>query len=80
VYGAVNALQSTPYRINQAVYRFQRDAWIAGLLFFGLYPEPVLQNFLDQQRKAHPGISLPDPPQTGDLDIQQVLASPYFFA
>ena len=48
--------------------------------FVRIYSEPVLQNFLDQQRKAHPGIGLPDPPQTGDLDIQQVLSSPYFFA
>jgi DNA-directed RNA polymerase len=48
--------------------------------FVRIYSEPVLQNFLDQQRKAHPGISLPDPPQTGDLDIQQVLSCPYFFA
>jgi len=48
--------------------------------FVRIYSEPVLQNFLDQQRQAHPGISLPDPPQTGDLDIQQVLSSPYFFA
>src|SRR5215472_10019953 len=36
VYAAVNALQNTPYRINQAIYRFQRDAWAAGLPFFGL--------------------------------------------
>jgi DNA-directed RNA polymerase len=48
--------------------------------FVRIYSEPVLQNFLDQQRQAHPGISLPDLPQTGDLDIQQVLSSPYFFA
>jgi DNA-directed RNA polymerase len=48
--------------------------------FVRIYSEPVLQNFLDQLRKANPGISLPDPPQTGDLDIQQVLSSPYFFA
>jgi DNA-directed RNA polymerase len=48
--------------------------------FVRIYAEPVLQNFLDQQRKVHPGIALPDPPQTGDLDIQQVLSSPYFFA
>jgi DNA-directed RNA polymerase len=48
--------------------------------FVRIYSEPVLQNFLDQQRKAHPGIALPDPPRTGDLDIQQVLSSPYFFA
>jgi len=48
--------------------------------FVRIYSEPVLQNFLDQQRIANPGIVLPDPPQTGDLDIQQVLSSPYFFA
>jgi DNA-directed RNA polymerase len=36
VYAAVNALQNTPYRMNQAVYRFQRDAWIRKLPFFGL--------------------------------------------
>ena len=38
--------------------------------FVRIYSEPVLQNFLDQQRKAHPGIEF-DPPQTGDLDIRQ---------
>jgi DNA-directed RNA polymerase len=48
--------------------------------FVRIYSEPVLQNFLDQQRKTHSGISLPDPPKTGALDIRQVLASPYFFA
>jgi DNA-directed RNA polymerase, mitochondrial len=48
--------------------------------FVRIYSEPVLQNFLRQQRQAHPGIELPDPPQTGDLDIQLVLESPYFFA
>src|SRR5712692_4589518 len=36
VYAAVNALQNTPFRMNQAIYRFQRDAWAAGLPFFGL--------------------------------------------
>jgi DNA-directed RNA polymerase len=36
VYTAVNALQNTPYRINQAIDRFQRDAWARGLPFFGL--------------------------------------------
>src|SRR5215467_13209589 len=43
VYAAVNALQNTPYRINQAVCRFQRDAWIAGLPFFGLKREDQLK-------------------------------------
>jgi DNA-directed RNA polymerase, mitochondrial len=48
--------------------------------FVRIYSEPVLQNFLEQQRKAHPGLKLPDPPKAGDLDIRQVLESPYFFA
>src|SRR6267143_1621289 len=43
VCAAVNALQNTPYRINQAVYQFQRDAWIAGLPFFGLEREDQLK-------------------------------------
>src|SRR5438309_8249104 len=39
VYAAVNALQNTPYRMNQAIYRFQREAWDAGLPFFDLENE-----------------------------------------
>src|ERR1041385_4244343 len=39
VFAAVNALQNTPYRINQAICRFQRHAWIAGLPCFGLKRE-----------------------------------------
>jgi DNA-directed RNA polymerase len=39
VYAAVNALQNTPFRMNQAIYQFQRDAWIAKLPFFGLTRE-----------------------------------------
>ena len=30
--------------------------------FVWIYSEPVLQNFLNQQRKDNPGIELPDPP------------------
>jgi DNA-directed RNA polymerase len=48
--------------------------------FVKIYSEPVLQNFLEQQRRAHPGLKLPDPPKRGNLDIRQVLESPYFFA
>ena len=48
--------------------------------FVGIYSEPVLQNFLNELRKAHPDLIFPDLPQPGDLDIRQVLASPYFFA
>lgn len=45
-----------------------------------LISEPVLQNFIEQQRKAHPRLKPPDPPPAGNLDIRQVLESEYFFA
>ena len=48
--------------------------------FVRIYSEPVLQKFLEEQRQAHPGLDLPDPPQAGNLDIRQVIESPYFFA
>ena len=48
--------------------------------FVRIYSEPVLQRFLDEQRRANPDIALPDCPKLGDLDIREVLASPYFFA
>jgi DNA-directed RNA polymerase len=48
--------------------------------FVRIYSQPVLQNFLDEQRAAHPDINLPEIPPTGTLDIRQVLSSPYFFA
>jgi DNA-directed RNA polymerase len=48
--------------------------------FVRIYSEPVLQNFLNEQRKAHPDVDLPEIPQTGSLDIRQVISSPYFFA
>ena len=48
--------------------------------FVRIYSEPVLQNFLNEQRAAYPFIELPDLPQTGNLDIRQVLESAYFFA
>jgi DNA-directed RNA polymerase len=36
VFSAVNALQSTAYRINKDIYRAMRSAWYAGNLVFGL--------------------------------------------
>jgi DNA-directed RNA polymerase len=36
VYSAVNAIQSTPWRINQKIHPIMRKAWDAGHLFFGL--------------------------------------------
>ena len=38
------------------------------------------RELLNEQRAAHPDIDLPEIPPTGDLDIRQVLESPYFFA
>ena len=37
--------------------------------FVRIYSEPVLQKFLDEQRQAHPGVDLPEPPESGNLDI-----------
>jgi len=48
--------------------------------FVRIYSEPVLQNFLKEQREAHPEVDLPELPQTGNLDIRQVISSSYFFA
>src|SRR5881409_648766 len=43
VFSAVNALQNTPYRINQKIYEKKRKAWDAGHLFFGLPAHTVGQ-------------------------------------
>ncbi len=48
--------------------------------FVRIYSEPILQNFLNQLRAANPDLELPDLPPVGNLDIRQVLSSPYFFA
>src|SRR5262249_57763149 len=48
--------------------------------FVRIYSEPALQNFLNEQRQAHPDVDLPEPPQPGSLDIRQVIESAYFFA
>lgn len=48
--------------------------------FVRIYSEPVLQNFFNEQRAAHPDIQFPELPQSGNLDIRQVLESKYFFA
>ena len=48
--------------------------------FVRIYSEPVLPNFLREQMKAHPDAALPALPPPGDLDIRQVISSPYFFA
>jgi DNA-directed RNA polymerase len=48
--------------------------------FVRIYSQAVLPNFLREQLKANPNMALPALPPPGDLDIRQVLSSPYFFA
>jgi hypothetical protein len=43
-------------------------------------PNPSCRISWSNRAKRTPGIELPDPPPTGDLNIQQVLSSAYFFA
>src|ERR1035438_8651380 len=47
--------------------------------FVGIYSEPVMANFFKELLKSG-GVALPSLPPPGNLDIRQVLASPYFFA
>src|SRR5262249_13152705 len=48
--------------------------------FVRIYSEPVLQNFFKEQWEANPGVSLPALPPPGNLNIREVISSPYFFA
>jgi DNA-directed RNA polymerase len=50
--------------------------------FVRVYREPVLVNFFEEQCRANPGMrgSLPMPPPSGCLNIEDVLASEYFFS
>jgi DNA-directed RNA polymerase len=47
--------------------------------FVRIYSEPVLPNFFREQLRASQ-MALPALPPPGNLDIRQVLLSPYFFA
>jgi DNA-directed RNA polymerase len=46
----------------------------------GIVAHLVIANFLKEQMKAHPDLDLPALPAAGNLDIRQVLSSPYLFA
>jgi DNA-directed RNA polymerase len=48
--------------------------------FVQIYSQPVLQNFLNELKEANPDVEFPELPQTGNLDIRQVMESSYFFA
>lgn len=51
--------------------------------FVELHSRPLLEDFLNEIRQQVPETlrdELPELPETGDLDIEEVLDSPYFFA
>jgi DNA-directed RNA polymerase len=47
--------------------------------FVDIYQEPILARFLAEQRRANPEIELKPPPSPGELAIEGVLDSEYFF-
>jgi DNA-directed RNA polymerase len=48
--------------------------------FVDLHQQPLLENLLQGCREAHPGLTFPDPPQTGMFDISLARQSAYFFS
>lgn len=56
---------------------------LSGILrdqFVALHSRPLLADLAAELAAAHPGVALPPLPGTGDLDLEQVRASPYFFS
>ncbi|KAM7520608.1 hypothetical protein LguiB_019570 [Lonicera macranthoides] len=47
--------------------------------FVELYETPILENLLESFEKSFPTFHFPPLPDRGDLDLNDVLASPYFF-
>jgi DNA-directed RNA polymerase len=47
--------------------------------FVNLYEQPILEQTRDMWVRRYPEIPFPPVPQVGDLDIKEVLKSPYFF-
>lgn len=47
--------------------------------FIEIYSRNVLEDFKDEFESQHPDFKLPDPPKRGDLDINLVRNSDYFF-
>lgn len=48
--------------------------------FCDLHSQPLLQNLLAEFQEAAPGADFPPIPEMGDLNLYDVLASPYFFS
>ncbi|KAI9082869.1 hypothetical protein K1719_035199 [Acacia pycnantha] len=47
--------------------------------FVELYQTPILENLLESFERSFPSLSFPPLPERGDLDLRDVLESPYFF-
>ncbi|XP_024023271.1 DNA-directed RNA polymerase 2B, chloroplastic/mitochondrial [Morus notabilis] len=47
--------------------------------FVELYKTPILENLLERFEESFPGLAFPPLPERGELDLKDVLESPYFF-
>lgn len=47
--------------------------------FVDLYDQPLLEELKRTWEMRYPGLTLPDLPETGDLDLNEVRDAPYFF-
>ncbi|KAI3854603.1 hypothetical protein MKX03_005199 [Papaver bracteatum] len=47
--------------------------------FVELYEQPILENLLASFQKCFPTLDFPPLPERGDLDLKEVLKSPFFF-
>ncbi|CAH9092639.1 unnamed protein product [Cuscuta epithymum] len=47
--------------------------------FVALYEKPILENLLESFQQSFPTLTFPPLPERGDLDMKDVLDSPYFF-
>jgi DNA-directed RNA polymerase len=48
--------------------------------FIRLYSLPLLEQLRDSLRLRFPGLDIPELPGYGDLDLEEVRDSPYFFS
>ncbi|MCL7027733.1 hypothetical protein MKW94_013203 [Papaver nudicaule] len=47
--------------------------------FVELYEQPILENLLESFQKSFPTLEFPPLPERGDLNLKEVLESPFFF-
>lgn len=47
--------------------------------FVELHSQPLLEDLLAHFKRTYPGVAFPPVPARGNLDLRQILNSPYFF-